>query len=82
MSICESPAALQSLLAPGRRGIVSWVFWKLTNLPTQHGKLDVITEFTCGVSNLALVMLWNSNVSHRLMYFSPGSQLIALFGKM
>lgn len=67
MSTCGSPAALQSLPAPGREGAVSWVFCKWTTLPIQCGQLDVITEFTCGVSNLALVRLWISNVSHRFL---------------
>lgn len=50
-------------------------------MPVQHGELDVSPEFTCGTSNLALVMLYIGNVSLRFMCFQV-FQMIILFGKI
>ena len=50
-------------------------------MPVQHGELDVSPEFTCGTSNLALVMLYIGNVSLRFMCFQV-VQMIILFGKI
>lgn len=58
-SICPAVESLCTAVTmePHREETISWVYCKLTTLPVQHGELDVSTEFTCGASNLALIML-------------------------